>query len=84
MRKAHFQDPYGTINVVCTLTLGTNDNDRYVWTICTELAVELVKILETGFILQTKDEDHGINPAAELEEQKRQRFQLFVPNKWKT
>lgn len=48
------------------LTLSADHYDRDVCAERTELAVELIKLLETGLILQTEDQDHCINPAAEL------------------
>lgn len=54
---------------ISSLTLGAHDDDWDVWAVSTELAVELVELLETGLILQTEDQDHRINPAAELEKQ---------------
>lgn len=46
-------------------TLGADDDDRDVRAVCAELAVELVELLEAGFILQAEDHDHCVDPAAE-------------------
>lgn len=54
-------------------TLGADNDDWDVRAVCTELAVELVQLLETGLIFQTKNQDHCINPATKLESQSRER-----------
>lgn len=52
--------------VIHVLTLGADHYDWDVCAVCAQLAVELVELLEAGLILQTEDQDHGVNPAAEL------------------
>lgn len=49
------------------LTLGANNYDRGVCAVYTQLAVELVELLERGLILQTEYKDYSIDPAAELQ-----------------
>ena len=48
------------------LTLRADYYDRDVCAVCAELTVELVELLETGLVLQTEDQNHCVNPAAEL------------------
>lgn len=48
------------------LTLGADHYDWDICAVCIQLAVELVKLLEAGFVLQAKDQDHCVNPAGEL------------------
>lgn len=59
--------PSLTLAVIHALTLGADHNDRDVCAVCAQLAVELVELLEAGLVLQAEDEDHCVNPAAELQ-----------------
>lgn len=49
------------------LTLSADDDDGDVGALRTQLAVELIELLETGLVLQAEDQDHRIHPAAELQ-----------------
>lgn len=51
------------------LTLSADHYDGDVSAECTQLAVELIKVLEAGLVLQTEHQDHSIHPAAELQEE---------------
>lgn len=50
------------------LTLGADHDDRDVRAVCTQLAVELVELLEAALVLQTENQNHRVHPAAELKE----------------
>ncbi|TNN73347.1 hypothetical protein EYF80_016510 [Liparis tanakae] len=50
------------------LTLGADHDDRDVRAVSTQLAVELVELLEAALVLQAENQDHCVDPAAELEE----------------
>jgi len=50
------------------LTLGADHDDWDVRAVCTQLAVELVELLEAALVLQTENQDHCVDPAAELKE----------------
>ena len=60
------------LHCCASLTLGSNENERHLAgvAIVIHLRVVLIDRLETLFVLQTEDEDHGINPMGELEEKR--------------
>lgn len=51
------------------LTLGADHYDRDVRAVLAQLPVALVELLEAGLVLQTEDQDHRVDPAAELQEE---------------
>lgn len=53
--------------MIHVLTLGADHDDWDVCAVCAQLAVELVELLEAGLVLQTEDQDHCVDPAAELQ-----------------
>lgn len=56
-------------HIAHVLTLGADHYDGDVGTECTQLAVELIELLEAGLVLQTEHQDDSIHPAAELQEE---------------
>lgn len=64
------------------LTLGADHYDGDVCAEWAELAVELVELLETGLILQTEDQDHCVNPAAELKGGKEDKEVTTLADGW--
>ena len=51
------------------LTLGADHYDRDVRAVFAQLPVVLVELLEAGLVLQAEDQDHCVDPAAELQEE---------------
>lgn len=54
------------------LTLSSDHDDGNVGATGAQLAVQLVQLQEAGLVLQTEDQDDGVHPVGELQEEEKE------------